>query len=133
MDEAGRRAFLLLVVAQALHSVEEYAFALWEVLAPAQFISQLVSRSDPAFGFAVVNTSIVALACLSYAVPIRRNLRSALPVAWFWTLLEGLNGIGHVAFAVAAGGYFPGLFTAPLLLACSAVLAARLARTGEVA
>lgn len=133
MDGKTKRAFLFLIAAQALHSVEEYAFALWEVLAPARFLSGLVSSSDLALGFAVVNVVIVALGVLTWAFPVRRDRASALPLAWFWTLLEAGNGIGHVTFAIAAGGYFPGVYTAPLLLACSGYLATRLVHRRQAA
>ena len=61
MDATAQRLFLLLIVAQALHSIEEYAFALWEVLAPARFVSGLVSE-NLSVGFAVANAMIVASA-----------------------------------------------------------------------
>ena len=43
------------------------------------------------------------------------------------------NGLAHIALAVIAGGYFPGLYTAPLLLGLGAWLAARLVRRGAAA
>ncbi len=36
--------FLLLMVSQTLHSIEEYYYSLWEVLAPARFISLLINE-----------------------------------------------------------------------------------------
>lgn len=132
MDPIAQRLFLLLIGSQALHSLEEYTFALWEVLAPARFLSALAS-DDLSFGFAVVNTIIVALGVLSYAWPVRRNLAAAIPVAWFWIVLEAGNGVGHTVFALLAGGYFPGVYTAPLLLAFSALLATRMVRRRRLA
>lgn len=132
MDAIGQRLFLLLIVGQALHSIEEYAFALWEVLAPARFVSGLVS-DDLSVGFAVVNATIVALGAWSYAWPVRRNLGAAIPVAWFWVVLEAANGVGHLLFALQAGGYFPGVYTAPLLLVFSGLLAMRLTRRSHFA
>jgi hypothetical protein len=41
-------------------------------------------------------------------------------------VLELANGLGHIALAIAAGGYFPGLATAPLLLAAGTGLVVRL-------
>lgn len=132
MDAIARRLFLLLIGSQALHSIEEYAFALWEVLAPARFLSGLVS-DDLALGFAIVNAAIVALGAWSYLWPIRRNLGYAVALAWFWIILEGANGIGHMLFALAAQGYFPGVYTAPLLLMFSGLLATRMMRRGHFA
>ena len=132
MDAIARRLFLLLICSQALHSIEEYAFALWDVLAPARFLSELVS-DDQAVGFAVVNAVIVVLGAWSYFWPVRRNLGYAVPIAWFWTILEGANGIGHILFALATQAYFPGVYTAPLLLMFSGLLATRLMRRGHFA
>jgi len=127
MDATAKRTFLLLICAQALHSIEEYYFSLWEVLAPARFLSALVS-TDLSFGFAVVNVTIVAFGLWTYVWPVRRNLSYAVPLAWFWTILEAANGVGHLMFALAAGSYFPGAYTAPLLLFFSGLLAMHLVR-----
>jgi hypothetical protein len=61
-------------------------------------------------------------------VPLGRGWGAARPIAWVWAGAETANGLAHCGLAVAAGGYFPGLATAPLLLAAAANLAARLAR-----
>ena len=132
MDRHARLAFLLLVLAQAAHSVEEYAFRLWEVLAPARFVSGLIGL-DPATGFAIANAALVGFGLWCRAVPVRRGWPSARALAWAWATVEGANGCGHVALAVAAGGYFPGLLTAPLLLAAAAFLAWCLTRPRAMA
>ena len=49
-------------------------------------------------------------------------------LAWFWALLEIANAMAHVGLAIAAGGYFPGLATAPLLFGLGSWLALRLRR-----
>lgn len=122
-----KRAFLAVILAQAAHSVEEYVFRLYDVLAPARFVAGLFS-SDLARGFAIANALIVAFGVWCYAARVRVGAPSARAFAWFWALLELGNGIGHTAFAIAAGGYFPGVGTAPLLVATGAYLAIRLAR-----
>jgi asparagine N-glycosylation enzyme membrane subunit Stt3 len=132
MNATSKRLFFLLICAQALHSIEEYYFSLWEVLAPARFLSGLVSTDLP-FGFAVVNAAIVAFGVWSYAWPVRRNLGYAIPLLWFWTILEAANGIGHMTFAIASRSYFPGGFTAPLLLILSGLLGIQLTRRSKVA
>jgi hypothetical protein len=123
-----RLAFLLLVLAQAVHSAEEYRFALWEQLAPARAVSRLVSI-DPALGFLIANGALVLFGLWCWAVPLGRARRAARPIAWAWAGVETANGLAHCGLAVAAGGYFPGLATAPLLLAAAADLAVRLGRT----
>jgi asparagine N-glycosylation enzyme membrane subunit Stt3 len=131
MNATTSRVFLLLICTQALHSIEEYYFSLWDVLAPARFLSGLVS-TDLSFGFAVVNLTIVALGLWTYVWPVRHNLSYAVHLAWFWTILEAANGIGHLTFAVASRSYFPGVYTAPLLLVLSGLLAMQLTRRAVV-
>lgn len=41
MDSRSRFAFLVLVLAQAAHSAEEYIFKLYDVFVPARFVSGL--------------------------------------------------------------------------------------------
>ena len=113
--------FGLLVLVQAAHSMEEYVTRLYDVLAPARAVASLVS-SDLALGFAVANGALVAFGLWCWALPVRRGGGSGRAVAWGWGIVEIANGIGHLAFAMAAGGYFPGAATAPLLLAGGAWL-----------
>src|SRR6185295_2399011 len=95
---------------------------LYDVLAPARFVSRLVNAADPGLGFAVANTAIVAAGLACYFV-IRAQRPAARTLAWVWIVLELANGIGHVGFAIRAGGYFPGVLTAPLLIVVAASLA----------
>ena len=67
-----QRSFLLLILAQAAHSIEEYiAKRLDHVFAPARLVSGLVS-DDLAFGFAVPNAAIVTIVFWCWAVPRAR-------------------------------------------------------------
>lgn len=43
-------------------------------------------------------------------------------LAWFWVVLEFLNGCAHITWAASAGAYRPGLATAPVLVAIAWVL-----------
>jgi hypothetical protein len=117
-------AFAAVIAAQASHSIEEYVFRLYDRLAPARFISSLFS-SDLSRGFAVANTLLVLAGIACYFV-VRCGRPAARGVVWFWAVLEILNGCGHLLFAIAVGGYFPGAATAPLLIASAAYLIARL-------
>jgi hypothetical protein len=114
--------FLFLVLTQAAHSVEEYFLKLYEVFAPARFISSLIS-SNLSAGFLAANAAIVALAVWCWAIPVRSGSGSARGVVWFWVLLEFGNGVGHTALALSRGGYFPGAGTAPLLIVFATWLA----------
>jgi hypothetical protein len=53
MSRKARIAFLALVIAQAAHSIEEYVFRLYDVFAPARFVSRLIS-ANLRTGFIVV-------------------------------------------------------------------------------
>ena len=127
MKRKIRLAFLILILTQAAHSIEEYRTRLYEVLAPARFISSLFS-DDPAAGFLTANALLVAFGLFCWGLPVRLNWRGARGLTWFWTLLELANGAGHLFFALNRGGYFPGAATAPLLLVLGTWLAFLLTR-----
>lgn len=121
-------AFFLLISAQAAHSLEEYVGHLWAVLAPARAVSGFFS-DDLQTGFAIANTLIVLLGVLCFLGPIRNNWKGAAAIAWFWVVLEFSNGVGHSIFALEAQGYFPGIYTAPLLIVFACLLAYCLLRS----
>ena len=130
MDTRSRYTFLALILAQAAHSVEEYCFGLYQVFAPARLVSGLLS-DDPARGFIAANAALVLFGLWCYVARVRAGRRSAVGWAWLWVFVECGNGVGHPAVALARGRYFPGVATAPALLALSVYLAAQLWRAGH--
>jgi hypothetical protein len=130
MDSRIASAFLLLVCAQVAHSIEEYVFRLYDVFTPARVVSGLFS-SDLGTGFAIANLLIVAFGFWCYFARVRPLRPSARSWIWPWIVVEAANGVGHPAMALARGGYFPGVATAPLLLIVAAYLAWRLRQTGR--
>ena len=128
MDSRSRFAFLILVLAQAAHSVEEYIFKLYDVFVPARFVSGLVS-DDLRTGFAIVNIALVAFGVWCYLARVRPSHVSVRQWVWPWVFVEGVNGLGHPVIAFARGEYFPGVLTAPLLFATSLYLGIRLVQT----
>jgi hypothetical protein len=128
MDSRARLGFLALVVGQAGHSIEEYAFRLYEVFPVARFASGIVS-SDLATGFAILNSAFVLFGLWCYLVPIRSGWPAARTLAWLWVVVALANGLVHPALAMRAGGYFPGVATAPVLFVLALYLGARLLRT----
>jgi uncharacterized protein with HXXEE motif len=128
VDQRTRLLFLLLIAAQAAHSIEEYAFRLYDLFVPARTVADLIGLSRPA-GFIAANLALILFGLWCYLARIRPGRPSTRGFAWFWALIETANGIAHVALAVAAGGYFPGLATAPLLLGLGATLIVRLIRS----
>lgn len=122
MEHKRQLVFLFLILAQGAHSIEEYVTKLYEVFAPARFVSSLVSN-DLALGFLVANALLVTFGLWCWAVPVRSGWHAARGLVWFWTILELSNGITHSVLALSRGGYFPGVVTAPLLLGLAAWMA----------
>ena len=124
--------FAALVAAQTAHSIEEYAGRLWESFPPAAFLTGLIS-SDRELGFIVINAGLVAFGWWCVAWPMRREWRSATALAWFWVLIETINGVGHPAWSLRENGYTPGVLTAPILLVIALYLAFQLRRSTHAA
>ncbi|MBV8685788.1 MAG: HXXEE domain-containing protein [Alphaproteobacteria bacterium] len=120
-------AFLSLVLVQACHSVEEFVFRLWEVLAPARYVSGALGL-EPAIGFAVANVGLFLFGAWCWLGPVRGGRPSGRALMWGWGLVETANGCAHLALAAAANGYFPGLYTAPLLIVAGLWLVRSLVR-----
>jgi hypothetical protein len=125
MSPRSKNFFLLLVIAQAAHSVEEYVTRLFEVFAPARFVSGLVS-DDLALGFAVVNVAFFALGAWCYVGPVRAGGAAGHVAAVAWIAVELVNGAAHIGIAAARGLYFSGLLTAVVLVVAAACLAVSL-------
>lgn len=120
-------AFGALVLAQAAHSIEEFAGRLWETFPPARALTSLVS-SDLQQAFLVINVSLVAFGVWCFFWPIRRGWRSAAWFAWFWIVIQLINGVGHPLWSLRQGSYTPGVATAPVLLVLALYLAAQTVR-----
>ena len=129
MKGSGRSisfAFLVLVVAQAAHSFEEYVFRLYDRFAPAMWVSDSLGLPRP-LGFLAANGALVLFGLWCYFAIIRPNRALAPAFAWGWAVVELLNGLAHIGLALAAGGYFPGLATAPFLIVIGLALSLGLA------
>ena len=130
MDARSRSIFLALILTQAAHSVEEYAFGLYETFTPARLVSSLISR-DLATGFIIANIALLLFGLWCYFARVRATHQSARSWAWLWVVIEFSNGIGHTVISLTRKSYFPGVVTAPVLLVLSIFLAGRLTRTGS--
>lgn len=125
-------ALLLLGLIQAFHSVEEIHFRLYDFAWTASgFIHRNFSffpqfRMDPLLFF-ILNIIIVA-AILALVPYLNRGRPWAVSLAWFWGLIESLNGGLHVAGTVVFSEYVPGALTAPVLSAAGILLILRLRR-----
>jgi len=121
MDFTVKRIFLVLVVAQALHSVEEYMGKLWESFPPATFLCSLIS-DDLETGFLFINIGLFVFGLWCWFFPIRRNYQYATILIWFWIIIETINGIGHPIWSFIQKTYTPGLITSPILLYLAIIL-----------
>jgi hypothetical protein len=101
MSTTGRYVFLALVLTQAAQSIEEYSTRLDEVLAPARFVSSLVS-DDLAVGFVIFNASLVAFGLWCFFGPVLHGGRAATKLSRFWVALEALNGCATSGAAAAS-------------------------------
>ena len=130
MNQKCKRAFLGLVVLQALHAVEEYAFRFFEVFPPARLLESLwpgVARP----GFIVFNTLLVLFGLWCFFRRVGPGAATARAWAWLWVAIEIYNGVGHPVWAIVVWGYNPGLASAPLLLALAIYLALGLGAEGR--
>jgi hypothetical protein len=114
--------FLALIGVQAAHSIEEYLGGLYDVFPPARFVSGLMSPS-PQRGFIIFNVALVFFGVWCFLWPIRRRWPSRAACAWFWVVVELINGVGHPAWSLAQRQYTPGVATAPILLILAVLLA----------
>ena len=123
--------FAALIGVQAVHSIEEYVGRLYDVFAPARFVSGLVSR-DPERGFIILTGVLLLFGVWCFLWPIRRGWSSAAAFAWFWVAIELVNGVVHPAWSLVQWKYTPGVATAPILLVLAVFLARQL-RSGNPA
>lgn len=125
-DPRARRRMIGLVVAalaiQCAHFAEEWATG-FNALFP-----ELLGLYPWSLGLWVsFNVVWIAIWCLSL-VGLSTRWRPALFPVWFLALACAVNGVAHPLLALAAGGYFPGLWTSPIAGIMGAVLLPRLAR-----
>ena len=109
---AGRHLYPGLVVAQFLHGFEDYVAGFHDAFP--------IYSLAPEF-FVLLHVGLTLL--LAAMVPSVAHGRPwALKLATFWAIVEILNGAGHIMIAVFEWQYYPGLWTAPLLLIFGAAL-----------
>ena len=125
MDSRNKIFFLILVLVQGLHSVEEYIGRLWEIFPPARFLTSLFFQNLE-IGFIIINIGIFIFGMWCWCFQVLRNYSYALGLIWFWIIIEIINGIGHSFWALYERAYVPGVVTALILLILSIYLLRRL-------
>lgn len=120
----GRFAFLVAIAigAQTLHFVEELVTHFEERFPP---LLGLVPWSTQFF--ITFNLFWLVVWALS-AFGVRVGWFFAVLPLWFLGLAMLLNGVAHPLLSLRVGGYFPGLFTAPLVGIIGFVLLRQLSR-----
>ena len=82
MDKKIKITFLLLVLTQGLHSIEEYYGNLWEVFPPATLFCSLVSKNLET-GFLIINIGLFVFCMLCWFFFVRNNYSYARNIIWF--------------------------------------------------
>jgi hypothetical protein len=112
-------AFLTLLV-QAAHFWEELAMGFYQ-----QFPEQLGLVPWPQAFFVSFNVFWLVVWILGTRALLGGH-RAALAALWFLGLAAAANGIVHPLLSVRVTGYFPGLFTSPVLGIAGILLLRRL-------
>ena len=108
----GRHLYPALVIAQFLHGFEDFVAGFHEAF-------PLYSLA-PEF-FVLLHLGLFLL--LAALIPsVAHGRRWALKLAKLFAVIEILNGAGHLMIAAIEWDYYPGSFTAPLLLIFGAAL-----------
>lgn len=115
------RLFLLLVLLQACHSIEEFTFGLYKWLGPFKALERAIPGSSPIV-FAILNVGFLMLGLWGYFGAVRPGRPAAGAWIGIWCAVEIFNGIGHPVWSLLAGAYVPGTGTAPLLLVTALAL-----------
>jgi len=123
--QAAARALVVAIVVQSVHFVEELATALHERLPGLFDLPGMPVSVFVAFNLAWLGIWIASVPALRAArVP-------AFFAAWFLAIAGMFNGIAHPLLAIAAGDYFPGLLSAPIIGGVSIWLWRRLHQATE--
>jgi MFS family permease len=117
-----RTLFIVGIVAQSMHLVEEYATGFHKEF-PGLLGYEWSDRLFLAFNLGWLALFVLAAIGLSAGVSL------AYLVVFFFSIAAGIgSGVGHLALAIARGGYYPGAATAPAVLIIGTLLLARLLR-----
>lgn len=100
--------FALAVAAQGVHFAEEWATGFHERFPGLLGLHPWSIELWAGFNLAWFGIWLLSLAGL------RRGWRPALVPVWFLAVACGLNCVAHPLLALAAGGYFPGLWSSPI-------------------
>jgi hypothetical protein len=109
---AGRHLYPGLILARFVDTFEDYVGG-YQDMSP-------LSGLPPEF-FVLFHLALLLL-LLAATPSVAAGRRWALKLAKFWAILEILNGTSHIMISVIQWGYYPGSWTAPLLVIFGAAL-----------
>lgn len=115
-----------MIVVQALHALEEFAFEFWNVFPPMRAV-----YGGAALGpvvFVLFHASLISFGLWCYVREVRCRGRNTRGVVWLWVLIQGVTVALHVAWFLTDPGYQPGLATLPLFLPAIAMAVVALRR-----
>ena len=118
--KSTRALVVTCVILQGVHVLEEYATKFYQ-----RFPARLGLAPWSANFFVAFNVVWILVWVMS-ALMLRSGARVAVFPLWFLAIAMIVNGIAHPLLAVDAGGYFPGLISAPVLGIAGAALWKRL-------
>ncbi len=124
-----RTTFIILILFQGLHSIEEYIGKLWKIFSITELFRNFVFGNIETC-FIVINIGLFIFGLWCWLVPVRRNYIFARKLIWFWIVIEMMNGIGHSILAIYKRAYIPGVATSPILLITAVYLIHQLLRNG---
>lgn len=118
--------FLIAVLVQCVHLTEEIWSEFYRVFPPVMGGEPWSERQ-----FVVFNL-VWLVVFLAAAIGTEQRWRPAYVATLFLAIGGGIgNGLGHLALAIRAEGYFPGLYTAPFALVAGIALLVRHRRPVE--
>jgi hypothetical protein len=106
---AAARVLALAVVVQGIHFAEEAATGFHDRLGPLFGVPGMPFSLFVVFNLVWLGIWIVSVPGLQALHPV------AFFAAWFLAIAGMFNGIAHPLLAVAAGEYFPGLVSSPII------------------
>jgi hypothetical protein len=116
-------AYVIAVVVQCAHLLEEYRAGFYRVFPPIFGGNPWSARQFPTFNVVWLIVFLIA------GFGLVRRRPGAYLIALFLAIGGGIgNGLGHIALSVREGGYFPGAYTGVLALLAGSALAYRLMR-----
>ncbi len=113
MTVSLRSVFLIMIVVQAVHALEEFVFHFWDVFPPMR----AVYGGTPGLGetvFIAFHTVLIGLGVWSYRRWVRSNQPNARRVVVWGIVVQSFTVLLHAAWFLTEFRYQPGLATTPL-------------------